>query len=270
MAGSHLKLEGRLLGQLAQASKRYSLIEAGDRIAVAVSGGKDSLALLDLMTLIRDRTPFKFEIIAVHVEQGQPGFARDVLPRYFADKGYVHEIITEDTYSVVRSKIPRGKSYCSLCSRLRRGILYTTARRLGANKIALGHHADDAIETLVLNLLYSGQLKAMPAKLFADDGHNIVIRPLILAAEADLAALAAFKGYPVIPCGLCSSQANPKRRQVKEWLAQVSGQNPHVRGNLLAALMNVRATHLLDRELLDQLGIAHATKEADAAEILQT
>lgn len=263
MEVSRERLEKKLLGQLARASERYGLIEAGDRIMVAVSGGKDSLALLDLLTQTRQRAPFDFEIIAVHVEQGQPGFPTEILPRYFTEKGYRYEIIEEDTYSIVREKIPEGKTYCSLCSRLRRGILYTAGKRLGATKIALGHHADDAIETLLLNLLYSGQLKSMPAKLFADDGQNVVIRPLILAAEADLATLAAMKEYPIVPCSLCGSQQNLKRQEIKQWLQSMNSRNAHVRGNLLSALSNVRPTHLLDTKLLSLVGIG---SESDGIE----
>lgn len=256
-------LQKKLLKQLARASERYHLIEPGDRILVAVSGGKDSFAMLDLLRLTQRRAPFPFEMIAVHVEQGHPGFPTDVLPRYLNEQGYNHEIVAEDTYSIVREKVPAGKTYCSLCSRLRRGILYTTARRLGANKIALGHHADDAIETLLLNLFYAGQLKAMPAKLRADDGVNTVIRPLILAAESDLAAFAAERGFPVLPCSLCGSQENLKRQEVKVWLESLNRENPHLRGNLLSALMNVRGTHLLDTELLSLLRSAKHGDHSD-------
>jgi len=243
------RLERKLLGQIAEASSDWNLIEEGDRIMVALSGGKDSHALLHLLRGIQRRAPFQFSVFALNVDQGQPGFPKDVLPTYLRENGYDFEIITEDTYSIVTDKVPEGKTYCALCSRLRRGILYNAAERLGATKIALGHHRDDATETLLLNALYSGQLKAMPARLRSDDGRNIVIRPLIYCAESDIAEYAAEQRFPIVPCDLCGSQDNLKRQRVKAMIAELDAENPNVRGNLLAALRNVRPSHLLDRSL---------------------
>lgn len=239
------RLEKRLLSQLGQASAEFGLIEPNDRVMVAVSGGKDSLGLLYLLREVQKKAPFDFSIVAVNLDQKQPGFPEDVLPRYFEQEGYDYRIIEEDTYSIVKEKVPEGKTYCSLCSRLRRGILYNVAEELGATKLALGHHRDDAIVTLLLNLFYSGQTKAMPAKLRSDDGRNTVIRPLIYCAEEDMAELARLKQFPIIPCNLCGSQENLKRQEVKELIATLEQKNPKLRGNMLAALKNVRLSHLL-------------------------
>lgn len=249
------RLEKRLLAQVAQASADYSLIEPNDRILVAVSGGKDSHALLWLLAEIRRRAPFAFSLLAVNVDQGHPGFPKQLLPDYFTRHGFEHRIVEEDTYSIVQQKVPAGKTQCSLCSRLRRGILYSVAQELGATKIALGHHRDDVIETLLLNLLYSGQLKTMPPRLRSDDGKNVVIRPLVHCAEADLARYAEERQFPIIPCDLCGSQQNLHRQRVKRLIAQLSADNPNVRGNLFAALCNVRPSHLLDRELMRAVGV---------------
>jgi tRNA 2-thiocytidine biosynthesis protein TtcA len=228
---------------------------------VAVSGGKDSHALLYLMRELQRKAPFEFSFFALNVDQGHPGFPSQLLPEYFEREGYEYVIVTEDTYSVVTEKVPEGKTYCSLCSRLRRGILYTQAQRLGATKIALGHHRDDVIETLMLNLLYAGQLKAMPARLRSDDGRNVVIRPLVYAAETELAELAQLKQFPIIPCDLCGSQDNLKRKQVKQLLTTLNDANPTVRANVFAALGNVRPSHLFDVELQRLLGAAEAQEE---------
>jgi tRNA 2-thiocytidine biosynthesis protein TtcA len=246
------RLERKLLGQVAEASADFGLVEAGDRVMVAVSGGKDSMALLYLLRKIQRRAPFEFELIAVNLDQGHPGFPKHVLPDYFSREGYDFRIVEEDTLSIVQEKTAPGSTYCSLCSRLRRGILYNLAEELGATKIALGHHRDDSIETLMLNLFYSGQIKAMPAKLYSDDGRNVVIRPLIYCAESDIAEFAKEQAFPIVPCNLCGSQENLKRQQVKRLLATLEQDNPKLRGNLLAALGNVRTTHLLDPSLVDR------------------
>ena len=239
------QLTRRLLGQVGQASRDHALIEPGDHVLVAISGGKDSYTLLDLLRQLQARAPFDFTFIAVNIDQGHPGYPRHILEDYLVREGYPHEIISEDTYSVVKEKVPEGKTYCSLCSRLRRGILYTTARRMGANKIALGHHRDDLTVTLLLNLLYAGQIKAMPPKLHSDDGENIVIRPLCYSAEEDIAEYARLREFPILPCDLCGSQDNLKRQRVKQLIEQLNAENPNVRGNLFAALGNVRASQLM-------------------------
>jgi tRNA 2-thiocytidine biosynthesis protein TtcA len=259
------RVEHRLLSQLARASHDFSLLEPGDRVMVAVSGGKDSHALLYLLREIRRRAPFEFSIVAVNVDQGHPGFPKATLPDFFRSEGYDFEIVEEDTYSIVKEKVPAGKTTCSLCSRLRRGILYTTASRLGATKIALGHHRDDVIETLLLNLFFSGQTKAMPPRLRSDDGRHVVIRPLVYAAETDLAAFADEEAFPIIPCDLCGSQEQLQRKRVKTLLSTLEAENPNIRRNLLAALGNVRPTHLLDHGLRAKLGLIEASEAEDAA-----
>jgi tRNA 2-thiocytidine biosynthesis protein TtcA len=256
-----MKLEKRLLGAVARASHDFGLLEAGDRVAVALSGGKDSHTLLYLLREIQRRAPFEFSIVAVHVDQGHPGYPKALLSDFLKAEGYDFRVVEEDTYSIVKQKIPAGKTYCSLCSRLRRGILYNVAAELSATKLALGHHRDDASETLLLNLFYSGQLKAMPPKLRSDDGRNLVIRPLIYCAEKDIAELAREKAFPIVPCDLCGSQEHLQRKQIKELISRLDGQNPKVRSNLFAALSNVRPTHLLDAKLWQNLGIFAAEDE---------
>jgi tRNA 2-thiocytidine biosynthesis protein TtcA len=253
--GDRDRLEEKLVAAVARASVEHRLIEPGDRILVAVSGGKDSHTMLHLLREIRSRTPFPFSLVAVNVDQGHPGFPEALLPAYFTENGYDYRIVKEDTYSIVKEKVPEGKTYCSLCSRLRRGILYTLASEMGATKIALGHHRDDIVETLMLNLFYSGQLKAMPARLHSDDGRHVVIRPLAYCAESDIAEYARRKAFPIVPCDLCGSQEDLKRKAVKRLIDGLHAENPHVRGNLFAALSNVRPTHLLDKELMRGLGI---------------
>lgn len=253
------RLERRLLRQVGRASKDFRLLEPGDRVMACVSGGKDSFTMLHLLRLEQARVPFDFDLIAVNLDQGQPGFPAHVLERWFRDHGYDYRMVARDTYSVVIDKIPAGKTYCSLCSRLRRGILYNLAEELGCTKVALGHHRDDIIETLVLNLFYAGQIKAMPPRLESDDGRNTVIRPLAYCDEADIAAYAEEQGFPVIPCDLCGSQDNLNRKRVKRLLAELQADNPKVKGNLFAALSNVRPSHLLDRRIREAVGLDPVT-----------
>jgi tRNA 2-thiocytidine biosynthesis protein TtcA len=223
----------------------FRLIEPGDRVMVAISGGKDSYALLQLLERARQRAPVPFELIAVHLDQGQPGYDGAGLQSWLREHGYEHRILREDTYQLVTKRIPEGKTYCSMCSRLRRGILYNAAESLGCTKIALGHHRDDAIETLMLNMMFNGSLSAMPAKLVSDDGRNTVIRPLLYSSERDIAAYAAEQDFPIIPCNLCGSQENLWRQEVKQLLDDIEQRVPKVRQSMLAALKNIHASHLL-------------------------
>jgi len=225
----------------------YELIESGDRVMVAISGGKDSYTLLHLLERARHRAPVPFEVIAVHLDQGQPGYDGTALEAWLREQGYEHQIVRKDTYQLVTEVIPEGQTYCSLCSRLRRGILYNVAESLGCTKIALGHHRDDAIETLMLNMMFNGSLSAMPAKLASDDGRNTVIRPLLYSSERDIAAYSEQLNFPIIPCNLCGSQDNLWRQQVKEMLDDIEKRAPQVRESMLAALKNVRSSHLLGR-----------------------
>ncbi len=248
-------LEKRLLRRVAKASEDFALIEPDDHIMVCVSGGKDSYSMLHLLRELSKHTPFKFRLTAVNLDQKQPNFPGHVIPRYMTENGYDFMVVERDTYSVVVDKIPEGKTYCSLCSRLRRGILYDTAVKIGATKIALGHHRDDAIETMLLNILYSGQTKSMPPKLRSDDGRNIVIRPLIYCAEKELAELARIMEFPIIPCDLCGSQENLHRKKVKNLIDTLHAENPVVRGNIFAAIGNVRPSHLHDKKLHAAIGL---------------
>ena len=252
------RLEKRLLAEVARASHDFRLIEPGDRIMVAVSGGKDSYAMLYLLRQIQRRAPFQFSLVAVNIDQGHPGFPDRTLPDYFEREGYEYRIVKEDTYSIVEEKVPEGKTFCALCSRLRRGILYNVAAEMKCTKIALGHHRDDVIETLLLNLLYSGQMKAMPARLRSDDGRNVVIRPLVYVSEVELTEFAEAQAFPIIPCDLCGSQENLQRKQVKNLLTELNAKNPKVRANVFAALGNVRPTHLYDVALRQALGVVEA------------
>ena len=238
-------LEKRLAHEMGRCIADFELIEDGDRVMVAISGGKDSYTLLHLLERARRRAPVSFEIIAVHLDQGQPGYDGTALRAWLCEQGYEHQIIQEDTYQTVIERIPEGQTYCSMCSRLRRGILYNVAQSLGCTKIALGHHRDDAIETLMLNMMFNGSLSAMPAKLMSKDGRNTVIRPLLYSSERDIAAYSAQLDFPIVPCNLCGSQENLWRQQVKQMLDDVEKRAPKVRQSMLAALKNVHTTHLL-------------------------
>ena len=231
------------------------MIEDGDRVLVALSGGKDSYGLLRLLERLKKRAPIHFELVAWHLDQVQPGYDGEPLERWLQEWGGEYVIARQDTYSVVVDKISEGATYCSLCSRLRRGILYDAAVEMRCNKIALGHHGDDAIETLLLNLMFTGQLKTMPAWLRSDDGRNTVIRPLIGCYESELAAFSEEQRFPILPCNLCGSQENLQRQAVKALINSLEDRYPKVRGSMLAALTNVRSTHLLDTSLWQQLGL---------------
>jgi tRNA 2-thiocytidine biosynthesis protein TtcA len=254
------KLAKRIRRQVGEAIADFKLIEEGDRVMVCLSGGKDSYGLLDTLIHLRNKAPVKFELIAVNLDQKQPGFPERVLPEYLESLGVPFRIIEQDTYSIVKRVIPEGKTMCGLCSRLRRGVLYRVAGELGATKIALGHHRDDVLATFFLNLFYAGKLKAMPAKLRSDDGRHIVIRPLAYVAEEDLAAYAEAKAFPIIPCTLCGSQVNLQRqvvgRMMREWEQQFPGRIESIR----RALTDVRPSQLLDRKLFDFAGLKPASK----------
>ncbi|HET7754891.1 MAG TPA: tRNA 2-thiocytidine(32) synthetase TtcA [Anaeromyxobacteraceae bacterium] len=254
------KLEKKLLKATANAIADFQLVEDGDKILVAISGGKDSLTLLHLLQRLQERAPIDFDLVAVNLDQGQPGFPAHVIREHLERVGVEHRMIQKDTYSVVRRLVPDGKTTCPVCSRLRRGILYNAAVELGCTKIALGHHRDDLVETLLLSALYSGSLKSMPPKLRSDDGRNVVIRPMCYAAEDDIAAFAEAMRFPIVPCDLCGSQPNLRRKRVKQLLADLSAEHPAVKGNLLNALGKVVPTHLLDRGLLARLGTAHGAE----------
>ena len=245
------KLAKRLRHQVGDAIADFNMIENGDKVMVCLSGCKDSHALLDVLLSLQTKAPVGFEIIAVNLDQKQPGFPAHVLPEYLESRGVPFRIIEQDTYSIVKRVIPEGKTMCSLCSRLRRGVLYRVAGELGATKIALGHHRDDILATFFLNLFHGGQLKAMPAKLVSDDGKHVVIRPLAYVAEADLAAYAEVKRFPIIPCTLCGSQDNLQRQQIGQMLREWERKSPGRVESMLRALTEVRPSHLLDRKLFD-------------------
>jgi tRNA 2-thiocytidine biosynthesis protein TtcA len=246
----HHALFAKLLRLVQRTSFEHSLLEAGDRILVALSGGKDSYTMLTLLREVQRRAPFAFSLVAVHLDQKQPGYDGEGLASYLENSGVEFEILSEDTYSVVLEHVEEGGTYCSLCSRLRRGILYTAAERLGCNKLALGHHRDDSLETFLINLFYAGKMQAMPASYTTDDLRFRVIRPMIECAEADIATFARLEAYPIIPCNLCGSQPGLVRDQMTALLEQLERANPNVRQVMLNALKNVRPTHLLDRDVL--------------------
>ncbi len=262
-----LKLRKYLEGRTGKAIIDYNMIEDGDTVLVCVSGGKDSYTLLAMLMALQKRAPVKFRLIAMNLDQKQPGFPADVLPRYFDSIGIEHRIVEADTYSVVKEKIPEGKTTCSLCSRLRRGIIYRTAKELGANKIALGHHRDDMVHTLFLNMLFGGKLKGMPPKLVTDDKAHVVIRPLAYCAEADIAKFARGMEFPIIPCNLCGSQNNLQRQKIREMMEDWDKRYPGRTESVFTAMQNVVPSHLADGNLFDFHGLTLDTpvEEGDIA-----
>jgi len=249
------KLAKRLMRETGRAIADYGMIEPGDKVMVCLSGGKDSYSLLDILLALQARAPIAFDIVAVNLDQKQPGFPADVLPAYLRERGVEFRIETQDTYSVVTRLVPEGKTLCSLCSRLRRGALYRVAGELGATKIALGHHRDDILGTFFLNLFYGGRMKAMPPKLVSDDGRHTVIRPLAYVPERDLEAYAQWKAFPIIPCNLCGSQENLKRKEVGRMIEEWDRKYPGRSWNVFNALSRVVPSHLMDRELFDFAGL---------------
>jgi tRNA 2-thiocytidine biosynthesis protein TtcA len=259
MAAADVEVLERRLGRgLSRAITDFGMIEEGDRILVAVSGGKDSYTMLHLLRALQRRAPIRFQLVAVNIDQGHPGYPGHVLREYMAREAYDFRMVEEDTYSIVKERTPEGKTFCSLCSRLRRGILYRVATEMGCRKIALGHHRDDVLQTLLLNLLFAGKLAAMPPKLVADDGEHIVIRPLAYCAEEDIRAFAAITGFPILPCDLCGSQELLQRKAVGRLLDDLERDRPGTKGIMMAALQNVVPSHLPDRGLWATLGLKAA------------
>ncbi len=245
------KLQKRIRRNTGQAIADFNMIEDGDRIMVCLSGGKDSFTMLEILMSLQKSAPVSFELIAVNLDQKQPGFPADILPAYLEQLGVEYKIVEEDTYSIVQDKIPEGKTTCSLCSRLRRGILYRTANEIGATKIALGHHRDDIIETMFLNMFYGGKMKGMPPKLVSDNGEHVVIRPLAYCREKDIIKYAAMRDYPIIPCNLCGSQPNLQRQNIKQMLNGWDKQFPGRIESMFRAMQNVVPSHLADFDLFD-------------------
>jgi len=250
------RLKKRLESDVGKAIADYNMIEEGDTVLVCISGGKDSYAMLSVLMAMQQRAPVDFRLIAMNLDQKQPGFPADVLPAYLAGLGVEYRIVEQDTYSIVKEKIPEGKTTCSLCSRLRRGVIYRTAKELGANKISLGHHRDDIVHTLFLNLLFGGKLKAMPPKLVTDDGAHVVIRPLAYCSENDIARFARGMEFPIIPCNLCGSQNNLQRQKIREMMADWDRRFPGRTESVFSALQNVVPSHLADYSLFDFKGLS--------------
>ena len=267
MSVTQNKLQKRLRRLTGKAIEDYRMIEAGDRVMVCLSGGKDSYTLLDMLLSLQRSAPVDFHLSAVHLDQKQPGFSTHVLAQYLAELGVEHHIVERDTYRVVTEKIPPGKTMCSLCSRLRRGHLYGYAARHGMDKIALGHHKFDILETFFLNLFFGGQLKAMPAKLQSDDGKHIVIRPLAYCDERDIEKYAEYKRFPIVSCALCASQENLQRQAAKEMLLRWERENPRRLESIFAALGRVKPSHLLDRECFDFTCLGSENRSARGAMI---
>jgi len=261
------KLQKRLRRNVGKAIADFNMIEDGDKVMVCLSGGKDSYTMLDILMFLKKIAPIHFDIIAVNLDQKQPGFPEHVLPEYLDSIGVDYQIVNEDTYSIVKEKIPEGKTTCSLCSRLRRGILYRTAQELGATKIALGHHRDDMLETLFLNMFHGGRMKSMPPKLVSDDGKNIVIRPLAYAAEKDIAKYAHKMEFPIIPCNLCGSQENLQRKVIKTMLQDWNRKFPGRIENMFRAMQNITPSHMADPALYDFSGITTSDKAVPDGDI---
>jgi len=261
-SNNFVKLRNSLISATGKAIGDYSMIEAGDTVLVCMSGGKDSYTMLMMLLALQERAPIDFKLIAMNLDQKQPNFPAHILPEYFKSLGIDYRIVEADTYSVVKEKIPEGATTCSLCSRLRRGIIYTTAKELGANKIALGHHRDDIVETLFLNMFFGAKLKAMPPKLATNDKQNVVIRPLAYCSEKDIASYARSMGFPIIPCDLCGSQPNLQRQKVKDMLHAWELEQPGRINNIFRAIGNVEPSHLADFNLYDFKGLSQAI-EAD-------
>jgi tRNA 2-thiocytidine biosynthesis protein TtcA len=258
VSNNFLKLRNQLISATGKAIGDFNMIEDGDTVLVCMSGGKDSYTMLMMLLALQERAPISFKLIAMNLDQKQPGFPEHILPAYFEQLGVEYRIVEADTYAVVKEKIPEGKTTCSLCSRLRRGVIYTTAKKLGANKIALGHHRDDIVETLFLSMFYGAKMKAMPPKLATNDKQNIVIRPLAYCSERDIAAYARGMAFPIIPCNLCGSQENLQRVKVKEMLAAWEKEQPGRVNNIFRAIGNIEPSHLADTDLYDFKGLSQS------------